>query len=335
MNMRRHGDDDNGDDDPRPGCHNVPYGGKKSPSDCWADKMMKKLFKVFKRKKKDDDHDKERKDERDDEGDGGDRLRNSQLREAAFNGKLCKIAQQSGEEGGEGDVTVLRQLLDAKANINSPNRTGQTALHFAAARGRLLCVKALLAAGARADAADESGNLPIHFAAMMACSWTHVSSLAPEGDPHPFYKKSKKRRGGKCSLLTMTALRSDMACCCPVTVESEEHEDRKKAVCVLCKGYAHSSKKCGLLEVRKVIKVLKKASPKNKKNDLNKTPKDYLLEVIEKVNFGASLLVLVNVCLIKVEDFCKERKSGKRFLEAPVMFAVDLLEVTHNGFIQN
>ena len=49
---------------------------------------MKKLFKVFKRKKKDDDHDKERKDERDDEGDGGDRLRNSQLREAAFNGKL-------------------------------------------------------------------------------------------------------------------------------------------------------------------------------------------------------------------------------------------------------
>ena len=76
-----------------------------------------------------------------------------------------------------------------------------------------------------------------------------------------------------------------MACFCPVTVESEEHEDRKKAVCVLCKGYAHSSKKCGLLEVRKVIarsllsdmalqviKVLKKASPKNKKNDMNKTP---------------------------------------------------------------
>eukprot|EP00960_Hanusia_phi_P021358 631227-Hanusia_phi.AAC.2 len=100
-------------------------------------KMMK-LFKIFKRKKKTDNNDKDRKDDHEDKGDEGDALRNSQLREAAFNGKLYVSVltplARSSEEGNGADLTVLQQLLDAKANINSSNRSGQTALHFAAAR---------------------------------------------------------------------------------------------------------------------------------------------------------------------------------------------------------
>jgi len=66
---------------------------------------------------------------------------------------------------GEGYAAVVEILINAKANVHSPNNAGRTALHVAASYGHLEVVALLLEAGARANARDALGETPLHVAA--------------------------------------------------------------------------------------------------------------------------------------------------------------------------
>jgi ankyrin repeat protein len=53
---------------------------------------------------------------------------------------------------------VLKELLDAHADVESPNSEGQTALMLAARTGRLDAAELLLKRGAKVDAREEWGG---------------------------------------------------------------------------------------------------------------------------------------------------------------------------------
>ncbi len=55
------------------------------------------------------------------------------------------------------NVTELRRAIDDEADVNDGDETGQTALHFAADKGSLDCVRILVEAGANVNATDEDG----------------------------------------------------------------------------------------------------------------------------------------------------------------------------------
>jgi len=93
----------------------------------------------------------------------------AQLLEAAFRGTLTRKV--------EGDMTVLQQLLERKADVNVFDRSGITALHYAARAGRKADVKALIKQKADPMIADISGNTPLHFAALFASSWKAAEPL--------------------------------------------------------------------------------------------------------------------------------------------------------------
>mmetsp|Transcript_10247 Transcript_10247/g.21387 ORF Transcript_10247/g.21387 Transcript_10247/m.21387 type:complete len:423 (-) Transcript_10247:510-1778(-) len=55
------------------------------------------------------------------------------------------------------NVTELKRAIDDGADVNDGDETGQTALHFAADKGSLDCVRFLVEAGANVNAKDEDG----------------------------------------------------------------------------------------------------------------------------------------------------------------------------------
>lgn len=55
------------------------------------------------------------------------------------------------------NVTELKRAIDDGADVNDGDETGQTALHFAADKGNLDCVRFLVEAGANVNAKDEDG----------------------------------------------------------------------------------------------------------------------------------------------------------------------------------
>lgn len=63
------------------------------------------------------------------------------------------------------DEDLTRVLLQHKANPNSRDKDGDTALHIAAERGHIGTVKLLLSAGATPSAHGEHENTPLHLAA--------------------------------------------------------------------------------------------------------------------------------------------------------------------------
>ena len=65
----------------------------------------------------------------------------------------------------EGDRATLASLLAGKANVNTPEVDGTTALHWAVRSDNLDLVKALLKAGANANAANRYGVTPVVLAA--------------------------------------------------------------------------------------------------------------------------------------------------------------------------
>ncbi len=60
------------------------------------------------------------------------------------------------------EVTIYG--LNEKDYINTPDKTGRTALHYACLADRFEIAKMLLAHGANPWLTDERGNTPVHFA---------------------------------------------------------------------------------------------------------------------------------------------------------------------------
>jgi ankyrin repeat protein len=71
----------------------------------------------------------------------------------------------AASEGPDRRVAVVKALLEAGADVNGRGMSGVTALHEAAASGRLGIVELLLKSGADVNAMDDSGNTPVLRAA--------------------------------------------------------------------------------------------------------------------------------------------------------------------------
>ncbi len=80
-----------------------------------------------------------------------------------------RINQESVESlvraASEGDAYRVKDLLEAGANANSPNRYGDRALSEASCYGGVQCMALLLEAGANANQADKWGQTPLWQAA--------------------------------------------------------------------------------------------------------------------------------------------------------------------------
>jgi ankyrin repeat protein len=74
------------------------------------------------------------------------------------------FSAQSPSKPASNRVEVMKQLLDAGADINRRCENGSTALHFAAWRGPVEVVEFLLSRSARNWIADAEGKLPIDYA---------------------------------------------------------------------------------------------------------------------------------------------------------------------------
>jgi len=64
----------------------------------------------------------------------------------------------------DGDMRVVRQLLNAGANIHAVDGSRRTPLHWAADTGNGAIIELLIAKGARVDAQDWRGNIPLRLA---------------------------------------------------------------------------------------------------------------------------------------------------------------------------
>ena len=67
-------------------------------------------------------------------------------------------------KAASGELSALKALLAAGADINSTDDEGDTALHYACRANKLENVKALLAAGANPKATNESARTPLSVA---------------------------------------------------------------------------------------------------------------------------------------------------------------------------
>eukprot|EP00878_Enallax_costatus_P000502 GHUV01000596.1.p1 GENE.GHUV01000596.1~~GHUV01000596.1.p1 ORF type:complete len:328 (+),score=157.40 GHUV01000596.1:205-1188(+) len=65
----------------------------------------------------------------------------------------------------DGNVEVLKQLLDGGAAADEVDEEGRTALHFAVGYGEIACAKLLIEAGAKLDLQDNNKNTALHYAA--------------------------------------------------------------------------------------------------------------------------------------------------------------------------
>jgi ankyrin repeat protein len=65
-----------------------------------------------------------------------------------------------------GDINQLERHLYWGADVNAPDPDGNTPLHVASERGRLIVVRMLLDGGAKVDALDSNGKTPLYVALM-------------------------------------------------------------------------------------------------------------------------------------------------------------------------
>jgi uncharacterized protein len=106
-----------------------------------------------------------------------------------------------------GDANIIKLLIDAKADVVSPNANGTTPLMFAAASGQANAITLLLDRGADVNAADTTNG---QTALMFAASQGRVAAIkvlaARKADPNAMTKVSpiitmteryKKQTGGK------------------------------------------------------------------------------------------------------------------------------------------
>lgn len=68
------------------------------------------------------------------------------------------------EAAALGDLALVEYLLGRGGDVNAPNRTGLTPLHHAAGAGQLAVIGALLGRGAEIDRPSRIGATPLHWA---------------------------------------------------------------------------------------------------------------------------------------------------------------------------
>lgn len=92
-------------------------------------------------------------------------------------------AQALTRAAGEGDVSRVRSLLAAGADVNATAESGETALMRASARGHLDVVEALLNAGGDVHAKSENGFTPFFMAVFFGHVEVARALLAGGSDP--------------------------------------------------------------------------------------------------------------------------------------------------------
>ena len=83
-----------------------------------------------------------------------------------------------------GDAATVRALLQAKADGNSAEADGTTALHWAVRRADLATVDLLLKAGAKVGAANRYGITPLYLASANGDAATVARLLDAGADPN-------------------------------------------------------------------------------------------------------------------------------------------------------
>ncbi len=85
----------------------------------------------------------------------------------------------------EGDTAALQEAISAGTDIDTRDRTGYSALHWAAQNNRPDCVRALLQAGAPVNAVSLYGTRPIESALMGHSTESVAALLAAHADLGP------------------------------------------------------------------------------------------------------------------------------------------------------
>jgi ankyrin repeat protein len=71
------------------------------------------------------------------------------------------LADKLTQAASDGDLPLLKRLVENGAVVNEKDYDGRTALHLAASEGRIFCVEYLLDVGASVDATDRWGGTPL------------------------------------------------------------------------------------------------------------------------------------------------------------------------------
>ena len=79
---------------------------------------------------------------------------------------LAAAGSEIADAAMKGDLAAVRTLLQQKANVNSPQIDGATALHWAVYRDDLVAVDLLLGARTTADAKNRNGITPLYMASL-------------------------------------------------------------------------------------------------------------------------------------------------------------------------
>merc|ERR1719359_2220749 len=77
------------------------------------------------------------------------------------NSKDFKGVTPIGYAIGHDQLSVVKVLIDAKANLNDVDSAGNSAVHFAAGYGRVKVLEHLLARGANASKVNQMGLTPL------------------------------------------------------------------------------------------------------------------------------------------------------------------------------
>merc|ERR1719316_1496208 len=77
------------------------------------------------------------------------------------NAKDFKGVTALGYAVGHDQLSVVKVLIDAKANINDVDSAGNSAVHFAAGYGKVKVLEHLLARGANASKVNQMGLTPM------------------------------------------------------------------------------------------------------------------------------------------------------------------------------
>ncbi|TDZ47636.1 putative POTE ankyrin domain family member M [Colletotrichum trifolii] len=94
---------------------------------------------------------------------------------------MAFVAQLPEDDDYKKPVAILDDLIQAGADVDARNRSGETALHIAVRKGKKLAMRTLTQGGANVHARDVEGRSVLDVADRMLCSGKH-------GIDHPRYE---------------------------------------------------------------------------------------------------------------------------------------------------